>query len=220
MTIAPEDVDRFLETVLLPSDPALDRIGARTAAAGLPAIAISPLQGAFLHILAAAINARRILEIGALGGYSTVWLGRALPPEGVLVTLDIDPISVAVTGESAAEAGLGARVRGVEGPAERTLEAMIGRVEPAFDLIFIDADKAGYPRYLDLCLKLVRPGSLIVADNVVRDGAVADPATGDAAALGVRRYLEQARKSERLTTTVLQTVGAKGHDGFAVSLVR
>lgn len=220
MTIAPEDVDRYLEALLLPSDPALDRIGARTAAAGLPAIAISPLQGAFLHILAASINARRILEIGALGGYSTVWLARALPPEGVLMTLDIDPRSVTVTAESAADAGLGARVRVVEGPADRTLEAMIDRVEPAFDFVFIDADKTGYPRYLELCLKMVRPGSLIVADNVVRDGAVANPATGDTAALGVRRYLELARANERLTTTVLQTVGVKGHDGFAVSLVR
>jgi predicted O-methyltransferase YrrM len=219
VSVTPEDADRFFENLLLPPDAFLDQVLARTQAAGLPPIAVSPLQGAFLRILAAGVKARRILEIGALGGYSTVWLARALPPEGLIVTLDINPVSVAVTAENAAAAGLGGCVRVIEGPAAASLEAMIARVEPAFDLIFIDADKAGYPRYLDLCLKLVRPGSLIVADNVVREGAVADPATNDAAALGVRRYLELARANARLTTTVLQTVGAKGHDGFALSLV-
>jgi predicted O-methyltransferase YrrM len=220
MSVLPEEVDLYLEGLLLPPDAALARILERTQKAGLPAIAVSPLQGAFLRILAGAIGARRILEIGALGGYSTVWLARALPPEGLLVTLDINPASVIATGESAADAGLGGLVRIIQGPAIASLEAMIAQVEPAFDLIFIDADKANYPRYLDLCLQLVRPGSLIVADNVVRAGEVADQGTRDPSALGVRDYLAKAGADRRLSTTVLQTVGAKGHDGFAISLVQ
>lgn len=220
MSITPESVDTFLQSLLLEEDGALTRALARSDAAGLPPIAVSPLQGAFLNILAAAVNARRILEIGALGGYSTLWLARALPPEGLMTTLDIDPISVAAVTEAAADAGLGARVRVIAGPAAASLEAMVARVEPAFDLIFIDADKAGYPRYLELCLELSRPGTLIIADNIVREGAVADPSTREESALAVRRYLELARADRRLSTTVLQTVGAKGHDGFAISLFR
>lgn len=218
--IEPEAVDRRLEELLLAPDAVFGRILQRTQTAGLPAIAVSPLQGAFLNILASAVGARRILEIGALGGYSTVWLARALPPEGVIITLDIDPRSVEAVKESAIDAGVGSLVRIIEGPAAASLETMIDSVEPAFDLIFIDADKTGYPRYLELCLELARPGAIIIADNVVRKGDVADPQTGDAAALGVRKYLEAAGASSRLLTTVLQTVGAKGHDGFAISLVK
>lgn len=218
--IEPEAVDRRLEELLLAPDAVFERILQRTQTAGLPAIAVSPLQGAFLNILASAVGARRILEIGALGGYSTVWLARALPPEGVIITLDIDPRSVEAVKESAIDAGVGSLVRIIEGPAAASLEAMIDSVEPAFDLIFIDADKTGYPRYLELCLELARPGAIIIADNVVRKGDVADPQTGDAAALGVRKYLEAAGASSRFLTTVLQTVGAKGHDGFAISLVK
>ena len=218
--IEPEAVDRRLEELLLAPDAVFGRILQRTQTAGLPAIAVSPLQGAFLNILASAVGARRILEIGALGGYSTVWLARALPPAGVIITLDIDPRSVEAVKESAIDAGVGSLVRIIEGPAAASLEAMIDSVEPAFDLIFIDADKTGYPRYLELCLELARPGAIIIADNVVRKGDVADPQTGDAAALGVRKYLEAAGASSRLLTTVLQTVGAKGHDGFAISLVK
>lgn len=220
MNPSPEEVDAYLEGLLSPNDRVLEAIGRRTAAAGLPPIAVSPMQGAFLNILAAAINARRILEIGALGGYSTVWLARALPPEGVLVALDIDPTSVATVRESAADAGVGALVRIIEGAASASLDAMIESVEAAFDFIFIDADKPGYPRYLEQSIALSRPGTIIVADNVVRGGGVADRTSANEAAIGARRYLELAAKSPRLSTTVLQTVGAKGHDGFAISLVR
>ncbi len=214
------DTDRYLEGLLGVADPVFDLILQRTADSGLPNIAISPLQGAFLNILASAIGARRILEIGSLGGYSTVWLARALPPEGILVALEIDPKSVAPVRENAADAGLGSLVRVIEGPASARLEHMIDSVEPAFDLIFIDADKQGYPRYLELCLQLVRPGSLIIADNVVRAGLVADATTTDQMALGVRTYLQHARAERRLASTVIQTVGVKGHDGFAISLVK
>ncbi len=220
MTISPEATDAYLEKFLGLDEPQMARIIERTAQAGLPAIAISSLQGAFLNILAAASGARRILEIGSLGGYSTVWLARALPPEGLLVALDIDPVSIKTVRESAADAGVGGLLRVIEGPASATLDAMIERIEPAFDLIFIDADKTGYPRYLEQSIALSRPGTLIIADNVVRGGAVADPRTQDANALGVRRYLELAAASARLSTTVIQTVGAKGHDGFAISLVK
>lgn len=216
----PEDVDRFLEGLLAPEDDALARIHDRTKKAGLPAIAVSPLQGAFLNILAGAVGARRILEVGSLGGYSTIWLARALPPEGVLVALDIDPVSIAAVRDSAEDAGLGGVIRLIEGPAAASMQAMVDSVEPAFDLIFIDADKTGYPRYLEFSIALARPGSLIVADNVVREGAVADLGSPNENAIGVRRYLEAAARSPRLSTTVLQTVGAKGHDGFAISLVK
>lgn len=216
----PEDVDRFLDGLLAPEDDALARIHDRTKKAGLPAIAVSPLQGAFLNILAGAVGARRILEVGSLGGYSTVWLARALPPEGVLVALDIDPVSIAAVRDSAEDAGLGGVIRLIEGAAAASMQAMVDSVEPAFDLIFIDADKTGYPRYLELSIALARPGSLIIADNVVREGAVADLGSPNENAIGVRRYLEAAARSPRLSTTVLQTVGAKGHDGFAISLVK
>lgn len=214
------DADHFLETLLLAPDPLLDQIGLRAEKAGLPSISVSPLQGAFLNILAAAIGARRILEIGALGGYSTVWLARALHHDGRLVTLDIDPKSVAAVRESAIDAGLDDRIRIIQGPAADSLEAMIARVEPAFDLIFIDADKTGYARYLESCLLLSRPGTLIIADNVVRDGEVANARSTDANVNGVRAYLERAAREPRLSTSVIQTVGAKGHDGFAISLVK
>lgn len=220
MSLTADNIDRFLERLVLAPDPVLDRVIDRTEKSGMPAIAVSPLQGAFLHIMALSINARRILEIGALGGYSTIWLARALPPEGMIATIDVDPRSVAAVRESAAEAELGARVRIFEGAAAEILQAMIDAVEPAFDLIFIDADKTGYPRYLELCLALSRPGTVIIADNVVREGEVAHATTRDLPALAVRKYLEMARAEPRLTTTVLQTVGAKGHDGFAISFVR
>jgi len=219
MSANPEDVDAYLENILLARDDVLDRVLERTEKAGLPAIAVSPLQGAFLTILARAAGARRILEIGALGGYSTVCLVRALGDEGVLVTLDIDPASVEATRQSVSEAGAGSKVRIIEGPAQSSLAAMVDSVEPAFDFIFIDADKPSYARYLDLCLQLSRPGTIIVADNVVRGGKVADETSSDANAAGVRDYLKSAAAKPQLSTSALQTLGAKGHDGFAVSIV-
>lgn len=213
-------VDAYFESLFIEPDAVMDRVTAETARAGLPAIAVSPAQGKFLMILAAAIGARRILEIGALGGYSTIWLARALPAGGRVVTLDIDPASVATVRRNASEAGFADRIDVVEGPAAASLEAMIAAETLPFDFIFIDADKNNYPAYLGQSLRLARPGALIVADNVVRDGKVADAQSGDAMVEGVRAYLDQARRAPRLVTTALQTLGVKGYDGFAISLVR
>lgn len=215
-----EKVDSFLEALFVDDDALMRGVIKRSDEAGLPAIAISPMQGLFLNILAASLGARRILEVGALGGYSTIWLARALPEDGRVVTLDIDPTSVATVRLNAKAAGLEGRIEVIEGAAARSMEKLIADGAAPFDFIFIDADKDNYPLYLDLCVALARPGALIVADNVVRAGAVADLKTANALARGVRTYLEKARAHPRLSTSVIQTVGAKGHDGFAISLVR
>ncbi len=216
---AAEKTDQYLEALF--ADDALMRgVMKRGDEAGLAAIAVSPMQGLFLNILAASIGAGRILEVGALGGYSTIWLARALPQNGRVVTLDIDPKSVATVRANAEAAGLGDRIEVIEGAAAASLEKLIVGKAALFDFIFIDADKENYPLYLDLCVALARQGALIVADNVVRGGAVADEKTTNALAKGVRAYLEKAKANPRLSTSVIQTVGAKGHDGFAISLVR
>ncbi|HET9372282.1 MAG TPA: O-methyltransferase [Vicinamibacterales bacterium] len=209
-------VDAFLQS-LQPPDPVLDAAYARAAAAGLPDIAVSPLQGRWLTVLARAIDARRILEIGTLGGYSSICLGRGLPADGRLITLEIDARHAEVARQNLDAAGLSAIVDVRVGPAMAALEAMTP-AEP-FDIVFIDADKTGYPAYLRRVRPLVRHGGLIVADNVVRKGAVADVAGGGADARAVREYLQIAGADSGLLTTVLQTVGAKGHDGFAISIV-
>lgn len=214
-----EKTDRYLEALF--ADEALMRgVMKRSDDAGLAAIAVSPMQGLFLNILAASIGAGHILEVGALGGYSTIWLARALPQNGRVVTLDVDPRSVATVRANAEAAGLGDRIEVIEGAAASSLEKLIAGKAALFDFIFIDADKENYPLYLDHCVALARQGALIVADNVVRGGAVADEKTTDALAKGVRAYLEKAKAHSRLSTSVIQTVGAKGHDGFAISLVR
>lgn len=216
----PGRVDRFLQSLLIGNDAAMDAVLKRSDDAGLSQIAVAPLQGAFLSILAAAMGAKRILEIGALGGYSTIWLARALPADGgVVKTLDIDPTSVATVRANAAAAGFAERIEAIEGPAAKSLDAMIKAGEAPFDFVFIDADKPGYPACLDRSIALTRPGSLIVADNVVWEGEVANRKCADPRVAGVRAYLEKAGAVLRLKTTVIQTVGAKGHDGFAFSLV-
>jgi predicted O-methyltransferase YrrM len=212
--------DAFLEKLLLPADPVATANDARSRAAGLMPIAISPLQGAFLTILAAAIGATRILEIGTLGGFSAIALARGLASGGKVLSLERDGKAVETARLNVAAAGLVDLVEIIEGPATGSLRAMIARGEAPFDLIFIDADKESYPRYLELVLELSRVRTLIIADNVVREGEVANPASEDPRVRGVRSYLEKAKAHPRLTTTVLQTLGAKGHDGFAFSLVR
>lgn len=214
------DVDRYLESLFADGDAAMEAVLKSSSEAGLSPIAVSPLQGAFLSLLASAMGAKRILEIGALGGYSTLWLARGLSAGGgVVKTLEIDPKSVATVRANAKAAGLADKVDVVEGPAALSLEAMIERGEPPFDFIFIDADKENYPLYLDLSVRLARPGALIVADNVVWKGEIADGKSTSAAAKGLRAYLEQASADTRLKTSVIQTLGVKGHDGFAFSLV-
>lgn len=212
-------VDAYFEERLLPRDAVLDAALADSVAAGLPPHAVSACQGAFLRILAQAVGARRILEIGALGGYSTIWLARALPMDGGLVSLEIDPSRAAIAAANVARAGLEGLVEIRLGAALDSLAALAEEGAPPFDFVFIDADKPNNPEYLSWALRLTRPGSLIVGDNVVRGGAVADFDDDDASVRGVRRYVEALGERRNLRNAALQTVGVKGHDGFTISLV-
>jgi predicted O-methyltransferase YrrM len=199
------EVDRYIAGRLIRDD-----VVARTD--GLPAHGVTAPQGALLELLARAIGARRILEIGTLGGYSTSWLARALPPEGRLVTLEVDPSFAAVARENLAG------FDGVElivGPALDTLPTLEG----PFDLVFIDADKRSNPEYLRWALRLSRPGTLIVADNVIRGGAVVDDGSHDPSVTGVREFFDALAAEPGVRATAIQTVGSKGYDGFAVVLV-
>jgi predicted O-methyltransferase YrrM len=212
-------VDRYLGDLLVPSDPALDQALDDSVAAGLPAIAVAPNQGKLLHLLARAIQARRVLEVGTLGGYSTIWLGRALPPGGRLITLESDPRHAEVARGNLARAGLADTVDVRIGRALDTLPRLAAEGAGPFDLTFIDADKPTTTEYFEWALRLARPGALIVVDNVVRDGAVADPESRDANVLGIRRFHERLAAERRATATAVQTVGVKGHDGFTIALV-
>jgi predicted O-methyltransferase YrrM len=205
------EVDRFLTETLLPPDPALEAALADSQAAGLPAINVAPNQGKLLMLLAQAAGARRILEIGTLGGYSTIWLARALPADGRLVTLEYSPKHAEVARRNIARAGFEAQVEVKVGAAIESLPTLEG----PFDFVFIDADKPGYPDYFGWALELARPGTVIVADNVVRAGKVAEP-QGDANAQGVRRMMELAAAEPRVSATAVQTVGSKGWDGFCL----
>jgi len=212
-------VDRYLTGVLIGADPALDAALRDGAAAGLPPHDVTPTQGKLLELLARACGARAILEIGTLGGYSTIWLARALPADGRLVTLELEPRYAEVAGASIARAGLADVVDVRVGPAAEALRRLVAERAGPFDLVFVDADKASNPQYLDAALELSRPGTLIVADNVVRDGAVADPRSDDATIVGLRRFFELLAAEPRVSATAIQTVGAKGWDGFALALV-
>jgi predicted O-methyltransferase YrrM len=212
-------VDAALAQWLIPPDPALDAALAANAAAGLPAIDVSPLQGRFLQLLARLMGARRVLEIGTLGGYSTIHLARAVGDGGKVVSLEIDPHHAGVAAANLARAGLAGRVDIRVGPAAETLAALAAEGGAPFDLIFIDADKLGYPVYLQASLKLARPGAVIVGDNVVRAGKVLDGASDDPNVAGVRAFLDMMGGEPRLAATAIQTVGAKGWDGFALAVV-
>jgi len=210
-------VDDYIAGVLVPPDPALDGAQAAAAAAGLPAIAVSVPHGKFLHILALIRGARRILEIGTLGGYSTIWLARALPPGGRLVSLEFDPKHAGVARANLSAAGLDDRVEVLVGRALDTLPTLPAN-EP-FDLVFIDADKPSTPDYVRWGLKLTRPGSIIVIDNVVRNGDVLDATGANESAAAMRQAMAVLAAEPRVTATVIQTVGSKGYDGFAIALV-
>ncbi len=212
----PQDVDAFLDSTLIGDDPALTAAVAASDAAGLPRIAVSPQQGKFLSLLAAAMQARRILEIGTLGGFSTIWLARGAGPRGQVVTLEYEPTHAEVARANLREAGLADRVQVKVGAALDTLPTLTAG---PFDLVFIDADKENYPAYLEWAVRLARPGSVIVADNVIREGEVAETASLHGAAHAVRQTLQEMGNHPRLDTAVLQTVGAKGWDGFALALV-
>jgi predicted O-methyltransferase YrrM len=212
-------VDRYINSQLVPSDPALEAALVASADAGLPAINVAPNQGKLLQLLARLQGARNILEIGTLGAYSTIWLARALPPGGRLITLEADPKHAEVAKTNIARAGLSGVVELRLGRALDTLPALLTEHRGPFDMIFIDADKPGYPDYFAWALKLSRRGTLIVADNVVRKGAVADPDSSDPMVQGVQRFTKLVASEPRVSATAIQTVGSKGYDGLAIVLV-
>lgn len=209
----------YFASLYAPPDPALDEALESSSAAGLPEISVSANQGKLLQVLAQAIGANAILELGTLGGYSSIWLARALPPGGRLVTLEADPHHAAVARDNIARAGLAGAVEVRTGAALDTLPQLAAEGRGPFDLVFIDADKPSYPDYLAWALKLTHKGSLIVADNVVSRGAVADAGSADPDVLAKRRFHELLAGEKGVTAAAVQTVGAKGYDGFCLALV-
>lgn len=209
-------VDDYLVGALQPADPALDAALGASAEAGLPAINVAPNQGKMLMLLAQTAGARRILEIGTLGGYSTIWLARALPPEGRLISLEYDPRHAEVARTNLERAGVAARCEVRVGRALDLLPA----VEGPFEFVFIDADKPSNPDYFAWAVRLARPGGLIVIDNVVRAGGVADPDSAEPAIQGTRRMFEAIAAEPRVDACAVQTVGSKGWDGFCLVRVK
>ena len=213
------EVDAYLESKLLPSDPVLEAALRSSAAAGLPKIQVSPTQGKLLHLLAKTVGARRILEIGTLGGYSTIWLARALPPDGRLLTLEREAKHAKVAAANIARAGLEGKVEIRLGPALETLPKLPAEKRGPFDLVFIDADKSNTRGYFDWAVRLSRPGSLIVVDNVVRHGGLIDAQSDDPDIRGMREFLDALASDDRVRATGIQTVGRKGYDGFVLARV-
>ena len=216
MSLNPQDVDAFLDQTVIGDDPALTAALEASDAAGLPQIAVSAQQGKLLSLLAGALQARRVLEIGTLGGFSTIWLARGVGPEGRVVTLEYEPKHAEVARANLERAGVGDRVQVIVGAALDTLPTVTG----PFELIFIDADKENYVGYLEWAVKLARPGAVIVLDNVIREGQILNPESDDPRVRAVRETLEVIGRHERLDTAVIQTVGAKHWDGFALAVVR
>src|SRR3984893_6832776 len=212
-------VDDYINQMLAPADSALQNAIEKSNEAGLPQIQVSPSHGKLLHVLARTIGARRILEIGTLGGYSTIWLARALPPNGKLITLEASPKHAEVARGNIAAAGVDEKVELRLGPALETLPQLAAEKPEPFDFIFIDADKKSMPQYFDWALKLFRKGSLIYSDNVVRSGGIADIASKDPDIQGVRRFYEVLHSEPRVCATAIQTDGGKGYDGYALALV-
>jgi predicted O-methyltransferase YrrM len=213
-------VDDYIVDTLDLEDDALRAAVADSVAAGMPQIQVSAALGRFLNVQARAIGARRILEIGTLAGYSAMWLARALPAEGRLITLELSPKHAEIARGTLARAGMGDMVEVHVGPASDSLAALVAaKVEP-FDMVFIDADKEGYPDYLEWSLRLSRPGTLIVADNVVRGGAIVERDHADSRVQGIRRFNEMLARDPRVDASIVQTVGRKGYDGIAFALVR
>jgi predicted O-methyltransferase YrrM len=213
-------VDDYVSGLLSPHDEALEQAIAGAVEAGLPAIQVSPPQGKLLALLAKTIGARTVLEFGTLGGYSTIWLGRALPGDGRVITLEAEPAYAEVARANVERAGLGDVVEIRVGPALETLPGLEAEGAGPFDLVFIDADKVHTPEYFAWSLDRTRPGGLIVADNVVRGGALVDASNEDPAIVAQRRFHEMLAAEPRVEATTIQTVGGKGYDGFAIALVR
>ena len=209
-------VDAYLTSRTHQPDSVLQNALTRNADAGLPAIDVSAALGKLLHLLVRSSGSRSVLEIGTLGGYSTVWLARALPADGRLVSLELESRHAAVARQNLDEAGVGEKVEIIVGPAADSLPSVQG----PFDFIFIDADKQSNPTYWSWALRLSHPGTMIVVDNVVRDGAVVDGSSSDPAIQGIRVFLDLVHKEPRVDATAIQTVGTKGYDGFLVALVK
>jgi predicted O-methyltransferase YrrM len=219
MTKQWSDVDAYFGSHLLPADKVLAEALEASRAGGLPEINVAPNQGMLLHILAKAVGAKRILEVGTLGGYSSIWMARALPKDGRLVTLEVEPKHAEVARANFRKAGLADVIELRLGRGIDLLPKLAAEKGTPFDLVFIDADKPSNADYFDWALKLTRPGSIIVVDNVVRNGAVADQSSRDASVKGVHRLVERIAGEKRVTTTAIQTVGDKGYDGFTISVV-
>jgi len=212
-------VDSYFEEKLLPADPVLEETLRASEAAGLPSIQVSPSQGKLLYLLAKAQGVRTILEVGTLAGYSTIWLGRALPRGGRLLTLEVNPKHAEVARVNVARAGLGALVEIRLGPAVETLAKLLSDHEGPFDFVFVDADKPNTRTYFDWAVRLSRPGTLIVVDNVVRKGELANASSDDPNVRGMRAFLEALASDSRVSATGIQTVGTKGYDGFVLARV-
>lgn len=210
-------IDQYITESVVSEDSLLRAATDATIEAGLPQISVTPSQGKFLYLLARVQHARRVLEIGTLAGYSTIWLARAVAPDGRVITLESDPRHADVARTNVARAGLSDVVDVRVGKALETLPDVLSHAP--FDLIFIDADKPSVPEYFQWALRLSKPGSLIVVDNVVRDGAVIDPSNTDPSVLGIRRLNDMLTSETRVSATTIQTVGSKGHDGFTIALV-
>jgi predicted O-methyltransferase YrrM len=212
-------VDQYLAALFLPTDAALVAALEASHTAGLPAISVTPLQGQLLMLLALACRARKILEIGTLGGYSTIWLARALPPDGRLITIESEHSHFSTAVSNVSHAGLADRVDLRCGSALHVLAQLNADSAGPFDLIFIDADKQQYAEFFAAALPLAHRGTLIIADNVIREGGVADPGNTDESVEGIRRFFAAVVAEPRVSATVLQTVGEKGYDGWAVIVV-
>ncbi len=210
---------RYIEEQLLGKDESLDTVLAATEAAGMPPIQVSPTHGKLLKLLAQMHGAKRILEIGTLAGYSTIWLARALPADGKLITLEFEPKHVAVARDNIAKAGLADKVEVREGSALDTLPLLASEGAAPFDLVFIDANKSGYADYLGWALKLTCRGSVIIADNAVQQGRIADATCDDTNVQGIQRFIEMLGSEPRVSATIVQTVGSQGYDGLAIGVV-
>lgn len=212
-------VDSYINNLLAPEDEALQETIHSLDKENIPQISVSANQGKFLHVMAKLVQAKRILELGTLGGYSTIWMARALPQDGKLISLEIDPKHAAVAQANLDKAGVSAKVEIRIGKGIDSLQKMIAEKEAAFDMIFIDADKPPYAEYFQLALQLSRPGTLIIADNVIRSGKVLEADIEDEVVNGVQRFNELLSKTKGVTATIIQTVGSKYHDGMALAVV-
>jgi predicted O-methyltransferase YrrM len=212
-------VDDYITDLFVPFDPIMKESLASSEAAGLPSISVAANEGKLLMLLAQICGARRILEIGTLGGYSTIWLARGMAPGGSLITLEASEKHAEIARSNIARAGLAEGVEVRVGPALDTLPQLVAEGRGPFDLIFIDADKENYFGYFTWALKLARPGTVIIADNVIRDGEILDPASSDSRVQGIRRFNQLLANEPRVRATVIQTVGKKGHDGMAIAVV-